>query len=80
MEAFLSRKVNVEHPVPQINGTAEQQQAVNELHHQFNITTEAARTIVKQFIEEMQKGLDHEGATGKKGSRTECWTCSKNNI
>lgn len=65
MEAFLSRKVNVEHAVPEINGTVEQQQAVTELHHQFNITTDAARTIVKQFIEEMQKGLDHEGATGK---------------
>lgn len=64
ISAFLSRKTGVEHPVPQINGTEDQQQAVSEIHHQFNVTTEKARTIVKQFMEEMQKGLDHEGATG----------------
>ncbi|KAL9544892.1 hypothetical protein MBANPS3_007396 [Mucor bainieri] len=63
ISAFLSRKTGAEHPVPQINGTEDQQQAVNEIHHQFNVTTEKARTIVKQFMEEMQKGLDHEGAT-----------------
>lgn len=56
---------DTEHPVPQINGTIEQQQAIAEFHHQFNVTTESARIIVKQFVEEMEKGLDHEGATGK---------------
>lgn len=66
ISAFLSRKTGAEHPVPQINGTEDQQQAVNEIHHQFHVTTEKARTIVKQFMEEMQKGLDHEGATGIK--------------
>ncbi|KAI8647640.1 hexokinase-domain-containing protein [Parasitella parasitica] len=63
ISSFLSRETSVEHPVPQISGTKDQQQAVDQIHDQFNITTEKARTIVKQFIEEMQKGLDHEGAT-----------------
>jgi hexokinase len=66
ISVFLSRKTGAEHPVPQINGTPEQQQATTELHNQFNISTESARIIVKQFMEEMQKGLDHEGATGNK--------------
>lgn len=67
MSDFLINKEEAkEYPVPQINGTEEQQTAVTELHHQFNVTTEDARTIVKQFMEEMQKGLDQDGATGKK--------------
>lgn len=56
---------DVKHAVPDIDGTAEQQEAMTSLFHQFNVTTEGARTIVKQFIEEMDKGLDHEGATRK---------------
>lgn len=63
MEAFLSRKTNVEHPVPQIDGAPEQQQAMKDLHHLFNVSTDKAREVVNQFIEEMKKGLDHEGAT-----------------
>ncbi|KAG2231956.1 hexokinase-domain-containing protein [Thamnidium elegans] len=54
---------DVKHVVPDIDGTAEQQEAMTSLFHQFNVTTASARTIVKQFMEEMGKGLDHEGAT-----------------
>lgn len=66
MEAYLSRKTNVEHPVPQIEGTPEQQQAVHDLFYLFNVSTDKARTVVDQFIQEMKKGLDHEGATSNK--------------
>lgn len=66
ISAFLSRKTGSEHPVPQINGTPEQQEGLTELHNQFNVSTENLRIIVKQFMEDMQKGLDQEGATGNK--------------
>ncbi|KAI7904321.1 hexokinase-domain-containing protein [Cokeromyces recurvatus] len=49
--------------IPEFKGTLEQQQAIKELYKQFTITTERARIIVNQFIKEMRKGLDHEGAT-----------------
>lgn len=66
ISAFLTREEETtEYLLPQINGTKEQQEAATEVYHQFNITTESARTIVKQFMEEMQKGLDHDDATGK---------------
>lgn len=55
---------DTEHAVPQINGTVEQQEAIAVFHHQLNVTTQRARNIVNQFVEEMEKGLDHEGATG----------------
>lgn len=55
---------DIEHTVPQINGTKEQQEAMTALFHEFNVTTQRARTIIQQFVEEMGKGLDHEGATG----------------
>jgi hexokinase len=64
ISASSTRKAT-EYPMLQVNGTKEQQEAANEIHHQFSITTEGARAIVKQFTEEMQKGLDHDGATGK---------------
>ncbi|KAG2207749.1 hypothetical protein INT47_011869 [Mucor saturninus] len=54
---------DIQHAVPQIDGTPEQQEAMTALHHEFNVTTQRARTIVQQFVEEMEKGLDHEGAT-----------------
>jgi hexokinase len=50
---------------PRINGTVAQQKALDTLFDQFNITDERAKKITDQFIEEMRKGLDHEGATGK---------------
>ena len=65
LSAFLSQTTQAEYSAPHINGTKAQQQALNELHHQFNVTTDHARHIVKQFMEEMKKGLDQEGATGK---------------
>ncbi|OBZ84568.1 Glucokinase [Choanephora cucurbitarum] len=63
LSAFLSQTTQAEYSAPHINGTKAQQQALNELHHQFNVTTDHARHIVKQFMEEMKKGLDQEGAT-----------------
>lgn len=56
---------HVEHELPQIDGTPEQQEMMHKLFHQFNLTTDKARIIIEQFVEEMKKGLDHEGATGK---------------
>lgn len=63
LSASFSNKTGAAVPVPQIKGTTEQQQAVTELFHQFDVTTDKAKAIVNQFIEEMKKGLDHEGAT-----------------
>ncbi|KAI9346648.1 hexokinase-domain-containing protein [Pilaira anomala] len=53
----------VEHELPHIDGTPEQQEMMHKLFHQFNLTTDKARIIIEQFVEEMKKGLDHEGAT-----------------
>jgi hexokinase len=64
--ASFSSKTGAAFPAPKINGTAEQQKAITELFQQFDVTTEKAQIIVEKLIEEMQKGLDHEGATGKK--------------
>lgn len=65
LSASFSSKTGAALAVPKINGTTEQQNAVTELFQEFDVNTEKAKTIVSKLIEEMQKGLDHEGATGK---------------
>lgn len=62
--ASFSSKTGAALALPEINGTAEQQQAASEIFHQFDVNTEKSRIIVDQFIEEMKKGLVQEGATG----------------
>ncbi|KAI9492949.1 hexokinase-domain-containing protein [Zychaea mexicana] len=47
----------------QVDGTEAQNKAINGLAQEFDVTTERLRTITNQFVEEMRKGLDHEGAT-----------------
>lgn len=64
ISASFSSKTGAALAFPEIKGTPEQQQAASEIFHQFDVSTEKARTIVDQFVEEMKKGLDHEGATG----------------
>ncbi|PHZ12954.1 putative glucokinase [Rhizopus microsporus ATCC 52813] len=49
--------------VPRISGTEEQQVAIQQLYQQFNVTVESVRAIVNSFMEEMQKGLNHKGAS-----------------
>lgn len=60
-----SNNDSLENTVPKINGTEEQQKVMKDLFHLFNITTTTARNIIQSFIQEMQKGLDREGATGE---------------
>jgi hypothetical protein len=38
---------------------------LHQLTEEFEVSPDRIRTIIKQFNEEMEKGLDHEGATGK---------------
>lgn len=38
---------------------------LHQLTEEFQVSPDRIRTIIKQFNEEMEKGLDHEGATGK---------------
>ncbi|KAI9253888.1 hexokinase-domain-containing protein [Phascolomyces articulosus] len=50
-------------PIHHIDGTEAQNKAIQGLAQEFDVTTERLRTITNQFVEEMRKGLDHEGAT-----------------
>ena len=47
------------------NMTEAQTAAVGKVVDAFTISGERLNKIVKQFVEEMEKGLDHEGATSK---------------
>ncbi|GAB5587868.1 hypothetical protein Unana1_02768 [Umbelopsis nana] len=46
-----------------IDGSDEQQQAIKDLTKEFEVSTEKLRSIVRQFIVEMSKGLERHGAT-----------------
>ena len=50
--------------IHQIDGTEEQIKAINGLAQEFDVTTERLRVITDQFVKEMRRGLDHDGATG----------------
>lgn len=50
--------------VYKVDGTEAQNQAINAVAAEFEVTTEQLQAIVDQFVVEMRKGLDHEGATG----------------
>lgn len=45
--------------------TEAQTQAVNKVVDTFTVPTDRLKTIVDQFVEEMEKGLDHQGATSE---------------
>ncbi|KAI8142824.1 hexokinase-domain-containing protein [Fennellomyces sp. T-0311] len=46
-----------------VDGTEAQTKAIQGLAEEFDVTTERLRIITDQFVEEMRKGLDHEGQT-----------------
>lgn len=51
----------------QVEGATDaQHEALNTLAQELEVTTGQLQLIVKQFMEEMRKGLDHYGATGNK--------------
>ncbi|KAM3588921.1 hypothetical protein VKS41_001350 [Umbelopsis sp. WA50703] len=62
MSAWLSRKVS-SLALNEIVGNDEQKQAMKDLQNDFEVSTDKLRTIVNQFIAEMKKGLEHNGAT-----------------
>ncbi|CAO3658163.1 unnamed protein product [Umbelopsis vinacea] len=62
MSAWLSRKLS-SLTLHDIDGSAEQNQAVKDLTKEFEVSTEKLRTIVRQFVIEMNKGLERHGAT-----------------
>lgn len=45
--------------------TKEQKLAVDAILDQFKVSSETLKAISEQFVKEMEKGLDHEGATSK---------------
>jgi hexokinase len=63
MAAWLTRKVS-SLTLQDIDGSDEQQQAIKDLTKEFEVSTEKLRSIVRQFIVEMSKGLERHGATG----------------
>jgi hexokinase len=48
-----------------VDGSEAQKEAINAIAKEFEVSTENLRTIVKQFNEDMDKGLQRHGATGK---------------
>ncbi|KAF7724358.1 glucokinase [Apophysomyces ossiformis] len=62
MTAWLSRRLAAV-ALPDVDGTEAQKQAIHEIVKEFDVSGDHLRTIVKQFLEEMDKGLDHKGAT-----------------
>jgi hexokinase len=40
-----------------------QKSAVDKVIEHFTVSTETLKKISEQFVEEMEKGLDHQGAT-----------------
>lgn len=47
------------------DGTREQNEAMEQVVSEFEITTKHMHEIVEQFTKEMRRGLDQQGATGK---------------
>lgn len=45
--------------------TRAQNVAVNIILDRFHVSSERLKVISEQFVKEMEKGLDHEGATSK---------------
>jgi hexokinase len=64
MSAWLSRKVSA-FTIHDVDGSEAQKEAINAIAKEFEVSTENLRTIVKQFNEDMDKGLQRHGATGK---------------
>lgn len=50
---------------PTENFTEAQAAAVSTVVDRFTVSTERLQKIADQFVVEMEKGLDHQGATGK---------------
>jgi hexokinase len=50
--------------IPSAEFTKAQTAAVEAVLEKFNTSTECLTKISDQFVKEMEKGLDHEGATG----------------
>lgn len=48
-----------------VDGTKAQKVAINRVAEEFEVSRERLETIIQQFVAEMKKGLNHEGATGK---------------
>lgn len=48
-----------------VDGTEAQNQAINAIAEEFDVRKEQLEAIVKQFQEEIRKGLRNDGATGK---------------
>jgi hypothetical protein len=63
MSAWLSRKVSA-FTIHDVDGSNAQKEAINAIAKEFEVSTENLRTIVKQFNEDMDKGLQRHGATG----------------
>jgi hexokinase len=51
---------------PSAEYTQAQNAAVNEIVNKFTVDADCLKKVCDQFVTEMQKGLDHEGAQGKK--------------
>lgn len=64
MSAWLSRKVSA-FTIHDVDGSEAQKEAVNLIAKEFEVSTENLRTIVKQFNEDIDKGLQRHGATGR---------------
>lgn len=64
MSAWLSRKVSA-FTIHDVDGSDAQKEAINSIAKEFEVSTENLRTIVKQFNEDMDKGLQRHGATGE---------------
>lgn len=52
---------------PEFQGSLEQLKAMEQIESEFKVSTDHMHAIVGQFVQEMNKGLDHHGATGKDG-------------
>lgn len=50
--------------IQKIDGSEKQKAAITSIYHRLDITSQNARAITDRFIKEMEKGLDHDGATG----------------
>ncbi|KAG0181519.1 glucokinase [Apophysomyces sp. BC1034] len=62
MSAWLSRKL-ASVALPEVDGTQVQKQAIHEIVKEFDVSADHLKSIIKQFLEEIAKGLDHKGAT-----------------
>lgn len=48
-----------------VDGTKAQKMAINRVAEEFEVSKERLEMIIQQFVAEMKKGLNQEGATGK---------------